>query len=109
MQSTILDDFADLSGWMAVASGLAELRISPDGGPAGAVMRRVESSCVTTLRFADVSWRSCEIPRSRRWRVSRNGRRVMAAAVKLREVAYPSLYAEALATNWWMCSIRING
>jgi hypothetical protein len=41
MQSTILDDFADLSGWMAVASGLAELRISPDRGPAGAVLPRV--------------------------------------------------------------------
>ena len=39
MQSEILDDFADLSGWMAVASGLAELRISPDRGPGGAVMR----------------------------------------------------------------------
>ena len=36
-----------------------------------------------------------KIPRSRRWRVSRKGRRVMAAAIKLREVAYPSLYAEA--------------
>jgi hypothetical protein len=36
-----------------------------------------------------------KITRSRRWRVSLNGRRVMAAAVKLREVAYPSLYAEA--------------
>ena len=36
-----------------------------------------------------------KIPRSRRWRVSLNGRRVMAAAVKLREVASPSLYAEA--------------
>jgi len=30
-----------------------------------------------------------KIPRSRRWRASRNGRRVMAAAVKLREVASP--------------------
>ena len=39
MQSEILDDFADLSGWMPVASGLAELRISPDRGPGGAVMR----------------------------------------------------------------------
>ena len=35
------------------------------------------------------------IPHSRRWRVSLSGRRVMAAAIKLREVAYPSLYAEA--------------
>jgi hypothetical protein len=39
MKSEILDDFADLSGWMPVASGLAELRISPDRGPAGAAMR----------------------------------------------------------------------
>jgi hypothetical protein len=30
-----------------------------------------------------------------RWRVSFLGRRVMAAALKLCEVAYPSLYAEA--------------
>ena len=38
---------------------------------------------------------SPKIPRSRRWRISLPGRRVMAAAVKLREVAYPSLYADA--------------
>ena len=31
--------FEDLSGWMPVASGLAELRISPERGPAGAAMR----------------------------------------------------------------------
>ncbi len=36
-----------------------------------------------------------KIPRSRRWRVSLSGRRVMAAAIKLREVAYASLYADA--------------
>jgi hypothetical protein len=36
-----------------------------------------------------------KIPHSRRWRVSFPGRRVMAAALKLREVAYPSLYANA--------------
>ena len=36
-----------------------------------------------------------KIPRSRRWRISLNGRRVMAAAVRLREIAYPSLYPEA--------------
>jgi hypothetical protein len=36
-----------------------------------------------------------KIPHARRWRVSLSGRRVMAAALKLREVAYPSLYAEA--------------
>ena len=39
MQAEVLDDFEDLSGWMPVASGLAELRISPERGPAGAVMR----------------------------------------------------------------------
>ena len=39
MQAEVLDDFEDLAGWMPVASGLAELRISPERGPAGAVMR----------------------------------------------------------------------
>jgi hypothetical protein len=34
-------------------------------------------------------------PRSRRWRVSLAGRRIMAAAIKLREVAYPGFYADA--------------
>ena len=36
-----------------------------------------------------------KIPHSRRWRVSLSGRRIMAAALKLREVAYPSLFAVA--------------
>ena len=36
-----------------------------------------------------------KIPRSRRWRVSFSGRRLMAAAIKLREVAFPRLFAEA--------------
>jgi len=36
-----------------------------------------------------------KIPRSRRWRVSFHGRRVMAAPIKLREVAYPGFYADA--------------
>jgi hypothetical protein len=36
-----------------------------------------------------------KIPHSRRWRVSLAGRRTMAAAIKLREVAYPSLFAAA--------------
>ena len=35
----LLDDFVDLSGWQAIASGLAELRISPDEGPHGKAMR----------------------------------------------------------------------
>ena len=30
MASELLDDFSDASSWMAVASGLAELRISSD-------------------------------------------------------------------------------
>jgi hypothetical protein len=33
MQAEVLDDFADLSGWMLLASGLAELRIAPERGP----------------------------------------------------------------------------
>jgi hypothetical protein len=36
-----------------------------------------------------------KIPRSRRWRVSLGGRRLMASAIKLREVASPRLFAEA--------------
>jgi hypothetical protein len=36
-----------------------------------------------------------KIPRSRRWRVSFGGRRLMASAIKLREVAFPRLFAEA--------------
>ena len=36
-----------------------------------------------------------KIPRSRRWRLSLSGRRLMAAAIKLREVAFPKLFAEA--------------
>ena len=36
-----------------------------------------------------------KIPHSRRWRVSFSGRRTMATAIKLREVAYPSLFATA--------------
>ena len=47
------------------------------------------------LRRLHVHQLVAKIPRSRRWRVSVTGRRVMAAAIKLREVAYPSLYAQA--------------
>lgn len=36
-----------------------------------------------------------KIPHSRGWCVSFSGSRVMAAAIKLRDVASPSLYAEA--------------
>jgi hypothetical protein len=36
-----------------------------------------------------------KIPRSRRWRVSVAGRRTMSTAIKLREVAYPALFAAA--------------
>ena len=47
------------------------------------------------LRRLHIPQLIAKIPRSRRWRVSLNGRRVMAPAVKLREVAYPSRYADA--------------
>jgi hypothetical protein len=36
-----------------------------------------------------------KISHSRRWRVSLDGRHTMATAIKLREVAYPSLFAAA--------------
>jgi hypothetical protein len=47
------------------------------------------------LRRLHVHQLIAKIPRSRRWRVSLTGRRVMATAIKLREVAYPGLYAAA--------------
>jgi hypothetical protein len=46
------------------------------------------------LRRLHVHQLIAKIPRSRRWRVCLAGRRVMAAAVKLREVAYPAFYAK---------------
>jgi len=36
---TVLDDFTDVSGWLAVASGQAQLAISRDDGPHGAAMK----------------------------------------------------------------------
>jgi len=61
-----------------------------------AVAAATHSGQVTRLlRRLHVHPLVAKIPRSRRWRVSLNGRRVMAAAIKLREVADPSLYAEA--------------
>jgi hypothetical protein len=36
-----------------------------------------------------------KVPRSRRWRVSLGGRRLMASAINLREVAFPRLFARA--------------
>ena len=39
MRAEILDTLEDLSGWMPVASGLAQLTITPERGPHGAVMR----------------------------------------------------------------------
>ena len=39
MRRAVLDQFEDLSGWGAVASGQAELNISQDRGPHGAAMR----------------------------------------------------------------------
>ena len=35
----VLDDFRDLSGWSAIASGQAQLEIAPDDGPHGKAMR----------------------------------------------------------------------
>lgn len=55
-----------------------------------------QSSQVTRLfRRLHAHQLIAKIPRSRRWRVSFHGRRVMAAAIKLREVAYPGFYADA--------------
>ncbi len=39
MKGEVLDDFTDLSGWTPVASGQAQLDISPDRGPRGGALR----------------------------------------------------------------------
>ena len=39
MQETVLDDFADLSGWTAITSGQSKLTISQNQGPHGNAMR----------------------------------------------------------------------
>jgi len=36
-----------------------------------------------------------KIPRSRRWRVSASGYRIMSASLQLRELHFPSLHADA--------------
>ena len=36
-----------------------------------------------------------KIPRSRRWRVTAFGHRVMSASVRLRQLHFPTFYAEA--------------
>jgi len=65
------------------------------GYPLAAEAAKHSGQVTRLLRRLHIHQLIAKIPRSRRWRVSRNGRRVMAAAIKLREVAYPSLYAEA--------------
>ena len=65
------------------------------GFPLAADGAKQSGQVTRLLRRLHVHQLIAKIPRSPRWRVSLNGRRVMAAAVKLREVAYPSLYAEA--------------
>jgi hypothetical protein len=65
------------------------------GFPLAAQPAKQSGQVTRLLRRLHIHRSIAKIPRSRRWRVSRNGRRVMAAAIELREVAYPSLYAEA--------------
>src|SRR5437016_1034381 len=48
------------------------------------LLRRLHAHCLIA-----------KVPRSRRWRVSLGGRRLMASAIKLREVAFPKLFAQA--------------
>ncbi len=38
-----------------------------------------------------------KVPRSRRWRLTNNGLRVVASAIRLREQTFPTLYATAYA------------
>jgi hypothetical protein len=65
------------------------------GFPLAAEAAKQSGQVSRLLRRLHIHQLVAKIPRSRRSRGSLNGRRVMAAAVKRREVAYPSLYAEA--------------
>jgi hypothetical protein len=65
------------------------------GYPLAAETAKQSGQVTRLLRRLHIHHLSAKIPRSRRWRVSRSGRRVMAAAIKLREVAYPGFYADA--------------
>jgi hypothetical protein len=64
---------------------------------AGAVPDALKQSAQITrlLRRLHAHSLIAKILHSRRWRVSLSGRRTMAAALKLRELAYPRLYVEA--------------
>ena len=65
------------------------------GFPLAADPAKQSGQVTRLLRRLHVHQLVAKIPRSRRWRVSLNGRSIMAAAVKLREVPYPGLYAAA--------------
>jgi len=65
------------------------------GVPLAADAAKQSGQVTGILRRLHIHQLIAKILRSRRWRVSLNGRRVMAAAVYLREGAYASLYAEA--------------
>jgi hypothetical protein len=67
----------------------------PPGFPLATETAKQSGQVTRLLRRLHIHQLVAKIPRSRRWRVSLQGRRVMAAAIKLREVSYPSLYAEA--------------
>ena len=60
--------------------------------------RKRKSNPVKSRASSGAFMRTASSPKSRhsrRWRVSLPGRRTMATAIKLREVAYPSLFAAA--------------
>jgi hypothetical protein len=63
--------------------------------PLAADPRKQSAQVTRLLRRLRAHALIAKIPHSRRWRVSFPGRRVMATALKLREVSYPSLYAAA--------------
>ena len=48
MKTEVLDDFTDLSAWMPVASGLAELEISPD--------HTADGSCTSNTAPSQPHW-----------------------------------------------------
>jgi hypothetical protein len=54
-----------------------------------------QSAQVSLLHRLRVYGLVAKIPRSRRWRVTAFGHRVMGTSVRLRQLHFPTLYAEA--------------
>jgi hypothetical protein len=72
-----------------------KVRATLDLGPSSSPMSSPWTEVTRLLRRLHAHDLVAQIPHSRRWRVSLDGRRTTATAIKLRKLAYPSLFAAA--------------